>query len=139
MASPPQQHSTSYHNVCHCSLFALHAPHRIAMWRIASILFVRIAYRFMQYGNAEHWIASPHLALYRPRAALHARASHLITLSRLALAHSRSVSRVSLCKQASMAPSRSASFMLPVAVMRELRRRRDHEVLIKSPQPQSAK
>ena len=45
------------------------APHRIATWCIASILFVCIAYRFVQYGNAKHWIASPRPALYRPRTA----------------------------------------------------------------------
>ena len=118
MAWPPQPHITSHSNALHRTQFALHciAPHRIATWCIASILFVCITYRFVQYGNAEHWIASPHLTLYRPRTAslMHHILSHRIaslrlTSYRFALASHRIASHRIVSYSYSMATQRIGS------------------------------
>ena len=118
MAWPPQPHITSHSNALHRTQFALHciAPHRIATWCIASILFVCITYRFVQYGNAEHWIASPHLTLYRPRTASlvhhilsHRIASLRLTSYRFALASHRIASHRIVSYSYSMATQRIGS------------------------------
>ena len=58
-------HSSTLHRIV--TSFTVHsshciAPHRIATWCIASILFVGIAYRFVQYSMATQSIGSHRLA-----------------------------------------------------------------------------